>query len=163
MGLFERDTETLFPTLDELGVGFLAYSPLGRGFITGTAKPAGQCEATDIRTVDPRRQPGNFEKCQRPGEAEENSRNAAHTEAARRRSPPHTKAPPARPGYNEAAAGWTGRASGRFAGGTFHYQIWRPPPRAGLLMSLLMPRHICRLRGGSRYVAVTDALLKQGA
>ncbi|MFI0155986.1 aldo/keto reductase [Streptomyces lydicus] len=60
--LFERDAETLFPTLDELGVGFVAYSPLGRGFITGTAKPAGQYEATDIRTVDPRWQPGNFEK-----------------------------------------------------------------------------------------------------
>ncbi|MFF7409050.1 aldo/keto reductase [Streptomyces lydicus] len=60
--LFERDAETLFPTLEELGVGFVAYSPLGRGFITGTAKPAGQYEATDIRTVDPRWQPGNFEK-----------------------------------------------------------------------------------------------------
>ncbi|WP_405504089.1 aldo/keto reductase [Streptomyces purpurascens] len=60
--LFERDVEQLFPVLDELGIGFVAYSPLGRGFITGTAKPAGQYEATDIRTVDPRWQPGNFEK-----------------------------------------------------------------------------------------------------
>ncbi|MGW6977784.1 aldo/keto reductase, partial [Streptomyces sp. NPDC054952] len=60
--LFERDVEQLFPTLDELGIGFVAYSPLGRGFITGTAKPAGQYEATDIRTVDPRWQPGNFDK-----------------------------------------------------------------------------------------------------
>ncbi|MFD6290602.1 aldo/keto reductase [Streptomyces sp. NPDC060205] len=60
--LFERDTEQLFPVLDELGIGFVACSPLGRGFITGTAKPAGQYEATDIRTFDPRWQPGNFEK-----------------------------------------------------------------------------------------------------
>ncbi|GAA2694257.1 aldo/keto reductase [Streptomyces lunalinharesii] len=60
--LFERDVEQLFPTLNELGIGFVAYSPLGRGFITGTAKPAGQYEATDIRNVDPRWQPGNFEK-----------------------------------------------------------------------------------------------------
>ncbi|MBM9510150.1 aldo/keto reductase [Actinacidiphila acididurans] len=60
--LFERDVEELFPTLDELGIGFVAYSPLGRGFITGTAKPAGQYEATDMRNVDPRWQPGNFEK-----------------------------------------------------------------------------------------------------
>ncbi|MFE9687783.1 aldo/keto reductase [Streptomyces sp. NPDC006285] len=60
--LFERDVEQLFSTLDELGIGFVAYSPLGRGFITGTAKPAGQYEATDIRKVDPRWQPGNFEK-----------------------------------------------------------------------------------------------------
>ncbi|WP_436771637.1 aldo/keto reductase [Yinghuangia sp. YIM S09857] len=60
--LFERDAEELFPTLDELGVGFVAYSPLGRGFITGTAKPAGEYDATDMRNTDPRWQPGNFEK-----------------------------------------------------------------------------------------------------
>lgn len=60
--LFEREVEQLFPTLDELGIGFVAYSPLGRGLITGTAKPAGQYEATDMRNVDPRWQPGNFEK-----------------------------------------------------------------------------------------------------
>ncbi|MFD5936971.1 MULTISPECIES: aldo/keto reductase [unclassified Streptomyces] len=60
--LFERDVEQLFPVLDELGIGFVAYSPLGRGFITGTAKPAGQYEGSDIRTVDPRWQPGNFDK-----------------------------------------------------------------------------------------------------
>ncbi|TDC73785.1 aldo/keto reductase [Actinomadura sp. 7K507] len=60
--LFERDVERLFPTLDELGIGFVAYSPLGRGFITGTAKPAGQYDQTDMRNHDPRWQPGNFEK-----------------------------------------------------------------------------------------------------
>ncbi|MFC8455004.1 aldo/keto reductase [Kitasatospora sp. NPDC057223] len=60
--LFERDTEQLFPTLDELGIGFVAYSPLGRGFITGTAKPADQYDPTDMRNIDPRWQPGNFEK-----------------------------------------------------------------------------------------------------
>ncbi|MFG2949969.1 aldo/keto reductase [Streptomyces adustus] len=59
--LFERDVEQLFPTLEELGIGFVAYSPLGRGFITGTAKPAGQYDATDMRNTDPRWQPGNFE------------------------------------------------------------------------------------------------------
>jgi len=60
--LFERDVEQLFPVLDELGIGFVAYSPLGRGFITGTAKPAGQYDPTDMRNADPRWQPGNFEK-----------------------------------------------------------------------------------------------------
>ena len=60
--LFERDVEQLFPTLDELGIGFVAYSPLGRGFITGTAKPAGSYDPTDMRNHDPRWQPGNFEK-----------------------------------------------------------------------------------------------------
>ena len=60
--LFERDVEQLFPTLQELGIGLVAYSPLGRGFITGTAKPAGRYDATDMRNTDPRWQPGNFEK-----------------------------------------------------------------------------------------------------
>ena len=60
--LFERDVEQLFPTLDELGIGFVAYSPLGRGFITGTAKPAAEYDQSDMRTFDPRWQPGNFEK-----------------------------------------------------------------------------------------------------
>jgi aryl-alcohol dehydrogenase-like predicted oxidoreductase len=60
--LFERDVERLFPTLEELGIGFVAYSPLGRGFLTGTAQPAGQYHASDMRNTDPRWQPGNFEK-----------------------------------------------------------------------------------------------------
>ncbi|MCX5357594.1 aldo/keto reductase [Streptomyces sp. NBC_00124] len=60
--LFEREVEQLFPLLQELGIGFVPYSPLGRGFITGTAKPAGQYDATDMRNSDPRWQPGNFEK-----------------------------------------------------------------------------------------------------
>lgn len=60
--LFERDVESLFPVLTELGIGFVPYSPLGRGFLTGTAKPADQYDATDMRRGDPRWQPGNFEK-----------------------------------------------------------------------------------------------------
>jgi len=60
--LFERDVEQLFPLLDELGIGLVPYSPLGRGFLTGTAKPAGQYDDNDMRNTDPRWQPGNFEK-----------------------------------------------------------------------------------------------------
>jgi len=60
--LFERDVEVLFPLLRELGIGFVPYSPLGRGFLTGTAKPAGDYEETDMRRTDPRWQPGNFER-----------------------------------------------------------------------------------------------------
>jgi aryl-alcohol dehydrogenase-like predicted oxidoreductase len=60
--LFERDVEQLFPTLDQLGIGFVAYSPLGRGFLTGTAQPAGNYPESDMRSYDPRWQPGNFEK-----------------------------------------------------------------------------------------------------
>jgi aryl-alcohol dehydrogenase-like predicted oxidoreductase len=60
--LFEREVEVLFPVLDELGIGFVPYSPLGRGFLTGTAKPAAEYEETDMRRGDARWQPGNFEK-----------------------------------------------------------------------------------------------------
>jgi aryl-alcohol dehydrogenase-like predicted oxidoreductase len=60
--LFERDVEQLFPILTELGIGFVPYSPLGRGFLTGAAKPAGAYSDTDMRNTDPRWQPGNFEK-----------------------------------------------------------------------------------------------------
>lgn len=58
--LFERDVEQLFPTLRELGIGFVADSPLGRGFLTGAAKPAAAYEANDMRRQDARWQPGNF-------------------------------------------------------------------------------------------------------
>ncbi|OLV16783.1 aldo/keto reductase [Deinococcus marmoris] len=60
--LFERDVETLFPLLSELGIGFVPYSPLGRGFLTGAAKPGAQYDESDLRRTDPRFQPGNFEK-----------------------------------------------------------------------------------------------------
>lgn len=60
--LFERDAESLFPTLDELGIGFVPYSPLGRGFLTGAVKPAAEYDQTDMRRNDPRWQPGNYEK-----------------------------------------------------------------------------------------------------
>jgi aryl-alcohol dehydrogenase-like predicted oxidoreductase len=60
--LFERDVEALFPVLHELGIGFVPYSPLGRGFLTGTARPADQYDADDMRSRDPRWQPGNYER-----------------------------------------------------------------------------------------------------
>ena len=60
--LFERDAEQMLPTLRELGIGFVAYSPLGRGFLTGTAKPADQYGEDDMRRTDARWQPGNYEK-----------------------------------------------------------------------------------------------------
>lgn len=60
--LFEREVEQLFPVLEELGIGFVAYSPLGRGFLTGTTQPASAYDQTDMRSTDPRWQPGNYEK-----------------------------------------------------------------------------------------------------
>ncbi|AVA26117.1 aldo/keto reductase [Rhizobium sp. NXC24] len=60
--VFERDVEAILPVTRELGIGFVAYSPLGRGFLTAAVKPAAGYEETDMRRFDPRWQPGNFEK-----------------------------------------------------------------------------------------------------
>ncbi|MCR4469820.1 MULTISPECIES: aldo/keto reductase [unclassified Burkholderia] len=60
--VFERGVEVLFPTLRELGIGLVPYSPLGRGFLTGAAKPAAEYEEDDYRRTAAHWQPGNFEK-----------------------------------------------------------------------------------------------------
>jgi aryl-alcohol dehydrogenase-like predicted oxidoreductase len=49
--LFTRDVEAeILPTVRELGIGFVAYSPLGRGFLTGSIKTATDLPAGDSRT-----------------------------------------------------------------------------------------------------------------
>lgn len=47
--IFSRDSEALQPTLEELGIGLVAYSPLARGFLTGGVKPVDQYDASDFR------------------------------------------------------------------------------------------------------------------
>jgi aryl-alcohol dehydrogenase-like predicted oxidoreductase len=61
--IFEREVEDeILPTLRELGIGFVAYSPLGRGMLTGDLKPASEYPENDMRHQrDERWQPGNFE------------------------------------------------------------------------------------------------------
>ena len=60
--LWERNLESeIIPTLRELGIGLVPFSPLGRGFLTGTAKRGDQYPEGDYRRGDPRFQPGNFE------------------------------------------------------------------------------------------------------
>ncbi|MEH3102090.1 aldo/keto reductase [Sphingomonas adhaesiva] len=60
--LWERDVEAeILPTARELGVGFVPYSPLGRGFLTGQVTRPEDMEEGDYRRNDPRYQPGNFE------------------------------------------------------------------------------------------------------
>lgn len=61
--LFERAVEAdVLPVVRELGVGFVPYSPLGRGFLTSTVKPAAEYPADDMRSWDERWQPGNYER-----------------------------------------------------------------------------------------------------
>ncbi|MBZ4486658.1 aldo/keto reductase [Microbacterium sp. cx-55] len=47
--IFSRDSESLRPTLDELGIGLVAYSPLARGFLTGAVQPRDAYDAGDFR------------------------------------------------------------------------------------------------------------------
>ncbi|MDI6026965.1 aldo/keto reductase [Corticibacterium sp. UT-5YL-CI-8] len=60
--LWERNLEAdVIPALRELGIGLVPFSPLGRGFLTGTAKRAQDYPEGDFRRNDPRYQEGNFE------------------------------------------------------------------------------------------------------
>ncbi|WP_431780388.1 aldo/keto reductase [Streptomyces chumphonensis] len=53
--LWTRDPEeAVLPVLRELGIGFVAYSPLGHGFLTGTVRSAGRFDASDLRSDNPR-------------------------------------------------------------------------------------------------------------
>jgi aryl-alcohol dehydrogenase-like predicted oxidoreductase len=60
--LWERNLERdIIPVLRELGIGLVAFSPLGRGFLTGTAKRAEEYPEGDYRRGDPRFQGENFD------------------------------------------------------------------------------------------------------
>ena len=49
--LLERNVETaILPACRELQIGFVPYCPLGRGFLTGSAKPAEEADASDVRS-----------------------------------------------------------------------------------------------------------------
>jgi aryl-alcohol dehydrogenase-like predicted oxidoreductase len=60
--LWERNLEPeIIPALRELGIGLVPFSPLGRGFLTGTAKRGEEYPEGDHRRTDPRFQGENFE------------------------------------------------------------------------------------------------------
>ena len=59
--LWSREPEAeILPTVRELGIGFVAYSPLGRGFLTGRIRSADELDADDWRRNAPRFQGENF-------------------------------------------------------------------------------------------------------
>jgi aryl-alcohol dehydrogenase-like predicted oxidoreductase len=61
--LWTRDAEdAILPVLRELGIGLVPYSPLGRGFLTGTFRKRDDLIAADRRHAHPRFQEGNFER-----------------------------------------------------------------------------------------------------
>ncbi|WP_310767194.1 aldo/keto reductase [Mycobacterium sp. Z3061] len=60
--LWTRDPEdAVLPALRELGIGFVAYSPLGRGFLTGAIRSAEGIPDTDFRKTNPRFTADNFD------------------------------------------------------------------------------------------------------
>jgi aryl-alcohol dehydrogenase-like predicted oxidoreductase len=61
--LWSRDPEDeILPTCRELGIGFVAYSPLGRGFLTGAIESIDDLDADDYRRFSPRFQGENFQR-----------------------------------------------------------------------------------------------------
>ncbi|WP_284756233.1 aldo/keto reductase [Arthrobacter sp. efr-133-R2A-120] len=61
--LWEREPETkVLPVLAELGIGFVPYSPLGRGFLTGQLRSEADFAANDFRRHSPRFQGENFKR-----------------------------------------------------------------------------------------------------
>jgi aryl-alcohol dehydrogenase-like predicted oxidoreductase len=64
--LFTRDQEEeVLPLLRELGIGFVAYSPLGRGMLTGKLRSLDELDDTDFRKSNPRFMGENFQRNQR--------------------------------------------------------------------------------------------------
>ncbi|MCW2943657.1 MAG: Aldo/keto reductase [Actinoallomurus sp.] len=60
--LWERELEDeVLPVVRELGIGLVPYSPLGRGFLTGTVRRAEDYPENDYRRNDPRFQGANFD------------------------------------------------------------------------------------------------------
>lgn len=61
--LWSRDAESeILPTVRELGIGYVAYSPLGRGFLTGQIRRIEDLPADDYRRNAPRFQGDNFQR-----------------------------------------------------------------------------------------------------
>ena len=63
LSLWSREAEAeVLPTVRELGIGYVAYSPLGRGFLTGQFKSPDDFPEDDFRKNHPRFQGENFQK-----------------------------------------------------------------------------------------------------
>jgi aryl-alcohol dehydrogenase-like predicted oxidoreductase len=61
--LWAREVEeTILPACRELGIGFVPYSPLGRGLLTGNVRSLDDIAPHDLRRRQPRFQPGNLER-----------------------------------------------------------------------------------------------------
>lgn len=59
--MWRSPEEELLPTLEELGIGFVPFSPLGKGFLTGKIDKTATFVSSDFRIIVPRFQPENIE------------------------------------------------------------------------------------------------------
>ena len=59
--LWTRDIEKVLPTMRELRIGLVAYSPIGRGFLSGKIRKPTDLSESDWRRTNPRFERGNFE------------------------------------------------------------------------------------------------------
>ena len=81
--LWERQLEEkMIPLLRELNIGLVAFSPLGRGFLTGQVKRAEEYTGNDYRKIDPRYQGNNFDTNQRAVSVIEEIAKAKHATPA---------------------------------------------------------------------------------
>jgi len=58
---WRRPEEELLPTLEELGIGFVPFSPLGKGFLTGRFDKQSKFDSSDFRSIVPRFTPENLD------------------------------------------------------------------------------------------------------
>jgi aryl-alcohol dehydrogenase-like predicted oxidoreductase len=58
---WRRPEEELLPTLEELGIGFVPFSPLGKGFLTGRFDKHSKFDSSDFRSIVPRFKPENLD------------------------------------------------------------------------------------------------------
>lgn len=59
--MWRSPEEQLLPTLEELGIGFVPFAPLGKGFLTGTINKHATFDSSDFRSIVPRFKPENME------------------------------------------------------------------------------------------------------
>lgn len=59
--MWRQPEEELLPTLEELGIGFVPFSPLGKGFLTGRFDKRSTFDSDDFRSIVPRFKPENLE------------------------------------------------------------------------------------------------------
>ncbi|WP_145947033.1 aldo/keto reductase [Paenibacillus sp. Y412MC10] len=58
--MWRNPEDELLPVLEELGIGFVPFSPLGKGFLTGTIDGTSTFDSSDFRNIVPRFQPDNL-------------------------------------------------------------------------------------------------------